>query len=48
MTIKHGRDIFCAKNSQGAQRRVGFFLDCTLRKLIGWAGKLRSRDICFV
>ena len=30
------------RDSQGAQRFVGFFLDCAFRMLIGWAG--RSRD----
>ena len=29
--------------TRGAQRHVGFFLDCALRMLIGWADKLRSR-----
>ena len=29
-------------HSRGAQRHVGFFLDCALRMLIGWADKFRS------
>ena len=33
---------FC-DNSQGSQRFVGFFLNCTFRMLIDWADKLRSR-----
>ena len=33
-------------NSRGVQRFLGlFFRDCTLRVLIGWAGKLRSRGV---
>ena len=39
MIIKHGGHI-CLRNSQGAQRFVGFFLDFAFRELIGWAGKL--------
>ena len=31
------------RNSRGAQRYVGFFLNCAFRTLIGWANKLRSR-----
>ena len=31
------------RNSRGAQRFVGFFLDCAFRTLIGWTGKVRSR-----
>ena len=30
------------RNSPGMQRFVGFFLDCLLRMLIGWADKLQS------
>ena len=30
------------RNSRGAQRYAGFFLDCTLQMLIGRAGKLQS------
>ena len=29
-----------SRNSRGAQRFVGFFLDCVFRMLIGWAGEL--------
>ena len=32
------------RNSRGAQRFVGFFLDCGFRALIGWAGKLRHTE----
>ena len=45
MVIKHGRYIFFLRNSRGAQRFVGFFLDFIFRVLIGWANKLRSRGI---
>ena len=31
------------RNSRGAQRFVGFFLDCAFRMLIGWTGEHRSR-----
>ena len=44
MIIKHGWHN-CWRNSRGAQRFVGFFLDCAFGVLIGWAGKLRSRGI---
>ena len=43
MIIKHGRHI-CLRNSQGAQRFVGFFLDCAFRMLIGWAGRSRGSE----
>ena len=35
------------RNSRGAQRCMGFFLDCIFRVLIGWAGKLRSRGLYY-
>ena len=33
-------------NSRGAQRLVGFFLDCFFGMLTGWTDKLRSRGRC--
>ena len=42
MIIKHGRYI-CLRNSQGAQRYVGFFLYCALQVLtIPWTPKVFS------
>ena len=31
-------------NSRGAQRFVGFFLDCAFRMLIGWACRSRGSE----
>ena len=34
--------FFLWRNVGGAQRNVGFFLDCAFRMLIGWTGKLHT------
>ena len=44
MIIKHDQHIFFSVH----EVRKGlwdFYLDCAFRMLIGWAGKLRSRDL---
>ena len=41
MIIKRGRQCFW--NHETRKGLWAFFLDCAVRELIGWAGKLRSR-----
>ena len=40
--IKHGQHIFFEKFTRCAKVCGLLFLDCDLRVLIGWAGKLQS------
>ena len=44
MIVKDGRHIF-GEIHEVRKGLWSFFLDCAFRMLIGWAGKLQSRDI---